>query len=270
MQKEILKEIFDLMYKKLTELAIGEGFFKWIDRRRNFTFDKIKNKGDDYLFEALILVIFSGGFRARIVDAKWPFIKEAFADFNIQKVADYDKKKIAQLLNNSNIIRHSGKIRATVKNAKEVITLQRQYGSFANYLESFRDSLVSLAKDLNERFGYLGPETVWDFLKDIGFDAIKPDLHVRRIFWRLGLINSEEPSYRTTKEVFEVAKKMSEATGERLGVIDAVIWFYGADRPKEIKKVICGRNPLCNECYLTKFCKYYKQNEKPKNKIMKI
>lgn len=256
MNKKTLKEIFDLMYEKLTQLAVGNGFFGWIEERRKITFEAVKGKGDDYLFEKLILVIFSGGFRARIVDARWTSIKKAFDNFDVQKVANYDEEKITQLLNNQNIIRHAGKIRATVKNAKKVITIQRQYGSFSNYLVSFRNSLI-LAQHLVEEFDFLGRETVWDFLKDIGFEAIKPDIHVRRILFRLGLTSSEKSSPETTKEVFEVAKKMAEATGERLGVIDAVLWFYGADRPKEIRKPICGKEPLCSECSLTKYCAFY-------------
>ena len=259
MNEKRLKKFFALMYKKLSELAIGDGFFRWMRKRRNITFKKVRDKGDNYLFEKLILTIFSGGFRSRIVDAKWPSIKKAFDNFNIQKIADYDEEKITRLTANSNIIRHPTKIKATVNNAKKVIEILRQYGSFANYLNSYR-SLLILAQDLVEEFDFLGRETVWDFLKDIGFEAIKPDVHVRRILFRLGLISSEESSPETTKEVFEVAKKMSEATGGPLGVIDSVLWFYGADRPREIRKPICGAEPVCSECYLTEYCRYF--NEK--------
>jgi len=258
-EAKVLKEIFDLMYKKLSELSIGNGFSEWINRFRNITFDKIKSKGDDFLFEELILIIFSGGFRAKVVDAKWPNIKKAFDDFNIRRIANYNGGKIDQIANMPDIIKNTRKIKATADNAKKITEIQRSYGSFANYIESFKDPLL-LAGEMAEKFDYLGRETVWDYLKGIGFEAIKPDVHVRRILFRLGLITSKESSPEITKEVFEIAEKMSELAGERLGVIDAVIWFYGADRPKEIKKPICGKNPLCSECYLTEFCKYYKHN----------
>jgi DNA-3-methyladenine glycosylase I len=260
MGEKNLKEIFDLMYKKLSELAIGDGFFKWINELRNVTFNDIKNKGDSFLFEKLILTIFSGGFRAKVVDAKWSNIRKAFDDFDVCKIASYDEEKISQIINTPNIIKNIPKIKATVNNAKKVVELQKRCNSFAGYIGSFEDPLI-LANDLVEKFDFLGRETVWDFLKLIGFEAIKPDIHVRRILFRLGLISDWRSDPKITEEVFVIAKKISEATGERLGVIDAVLWFYGADRPKEIKKPICGQKTFCNECYLTKFCKYY-QNKK--------
>ncbi len=258
-----MKEIFHLIYKRLTELAVGDGFLKWVNELRDVTFDKTKKQGDKFLFEKLILIIFSGGFRARVVDAKWPNIKKAFDGFDVHKIANYDEEKINQLINTPNIIKNIPKIKATVNNAQKVIEIQKKHGSFANYIESFENPLV-LANNLIEKFDFLGRETVWDYLKAIGFEAIKPDIHVRRILFRLGLISDWKSNPKITKEVFEIARKISESMGERLGVIDAIIWFYGADRPKEIKKPICGRKPLCNECYITKFCKYY-QSERNKS-----
>ncbi len=156
------------------------------------------------------------------------------------------------------IIKNVKKIRATVENAKKIVEIQKQHGSFANYIEKFKDNPIILANNLVEEFKYLGRETVWDFLKSIGLDAIKPDIHVRRILFRLGLISSCKPHPKVEEEVFEVAKKISKSTGEKLGVIDAIIWFYGADMPNLIKKPICGKKPRCNECNLTELCKHYK------------
>ncbi len=143
---------------------------------------------------------------------------------------------------------------------KKLLKSKKKYGSLADYIDSFKDQLI-LANDLVKKFDFLGRETVWDFLKSIGFEAIKPDIHVRRILFRLGLISDWKSASKISEEVFQIAKKISKVTNERMGVIDAVIWFYGADRPKEIKKPICGQKPLCNECYLTKFCKYYQSKK---------
>ena len=251
-----LKEIFDLMYKRLTEIAIGNGFFKRIDRAKNIDFKEIRKRGDDLLFERLIKTIFSGGFNSTIVSEKWSNIRKVFDDFDIIKIADYDEEKINQIISTPSIIKNERKIGATVSNAKKITEIQAKYGSFANYLESFANPLL-LANDLTEEFEFIGRETVWDFLKSVGFEAIKPDVHVRRILFRLGLTSSWESSPKTTKEVFEIAGKISKAIGERLGVVDAIIWSYGADRRKEIEKPICGLSPLCDECYVTRYCKYY-------------
>lgn len=258
MEERDLKEIFELMHEKLTNLSVGDGFSRWINEASEFTFDDAKKQGDNFLFEKLTLVTFYGGFKAKTVDEKWPNIKtEAFDDFDICKIAGYDGDRVNQIVHHTpGIISHEGKIRATVHNAKKVVELQRKYGSFADYIGSFEDRSIQ-ANELIKKFRFLGRETVWDYLKSIGFDAIKPDVHVRRILFRLGLISGSESSSKIIKEVFKIADRMSKSTGERLGVIDATIWFYGADRPKEIKKPICGTEPLCDECYLTMFCKHY-------------
>ena len=260
-----LKEIFELMHEKLTNLAVGDGFSRWINEAREFTFDDAKKQGDNFLFEQLTLVTFYGGFKAKTVDEKWPNIKKAFDDFDICKIAGYDEDRVNQIVHHTpGIISHEGKIRATAHNAKKVVEIQRKYGSFADYIESFEDQSIQ-ANELIKKFRFLGRETVWDYLKSIGFDAIKPDVHVRRILFRLGLISGSESSSKIIKEVFKIADRMSKSTGERLGVIDATIWFYGADRPKEIKKPICGTEPLCDDCYLTMFCKHYQNMQSNRN-----
>ncbi len=126
MKEKNLREIFNLMYKRLTELVIDDSFFKWINELRDLTFNKIKSKGDNFLFEKLILSIFSGGFRAKIVDAKWPNIKRAFDDFDISKIAKYNNERINQIINVPNIIKNIPKIKAIVNNAKKVIKIQKK------------------------------------------------------------------------------------------------------------------------------------------------
>jgi len=255
MEEEKLKEVFNLMYKKLTELAVNDRFKLWIKNLRKNDFKKNKEKGDNFFFEKLAVTIFVSGFKSKIFDEKWPYIKKAFNNFDVTKISKYDEEKINKILNTPNIIKNERKIRALANNAKKFIEIKQKYGSFTNYIESFKNRL-ELADSLIKNFKFIGPTNVWDYLKSIGIDAVKPDIHVRRILHRIGLINSDKTSPETIKQVFQIVQKISKATGEKLSIIDAVIWFYGAERP-EIKKPICGKTPQCNECPLTKHCKYY-------------
>lgn len=234
MKEEKLKEIFNLMYKKLTELAVDDKFKSWIESLRINDFEKNKVESDNFFFEKLVSTIFVSGFKSIIFDKKWPSIKKAFNNFNVAKISQYDEEKINKIINTPNIIKNKAKIKAIINNAKKYVEIKQKYGSFTNYIESFKNPL-ELAKNLTKNFHYIGPTNVWDYLKLIGIDAIKPDVHVRRILYRLGLINNHKPNPETIKQVFKTAQKISKATGEKLSVIDAVIWFYGAERP-EIKK----------------------------------
>jgi hypothetical protein len=75
-------------------------------------------------------------------------------------------------------------------------------------------------------FDYSGNIVVLDYLKDIGMDIIKPDVHVTRVFYRLGFIESEGIDKNAEKTI-EVAEKIKQETPEKLAVVDAVFWIYG-------------------------------------------
>lgn len=105
---------------------------------------------------------------------------------------------------------------------------------------------------------YLGNVLVLDYLKDIGMDIIKPDVHVMRVFFRLGFIDSEERTEANIYRVIRVAENIKRETSEKLAVIDAVFWMYGGGGDKHVTKAICSKKePLCSECPLANHCRYY-------------
>ena len=65
--------------------------------------------------------------------------RKAYDDFDPEKVARYDEKKIAELLSNEGIIRNQLKIRASVSNARLFLEIQKEYGSFDHFFWSFVD-----------------------------------------------------------------------------------------------------------------------------------
>lgn len=92
---------------------------------------------DHILFEFLILETFQAGLSWLTVLRKRENFKQAFADFDFEKVANFDETKIQELLQNQGIIRNQLKIRAAVSNAVCFIKVRREYGSFANYIWQF-------------------------------------------------------------------------------------------------------------------------------------
>lgn len=92
---------------------------------------------DHILFEFLILETFQAGLSWLTVLRKRENFKQAFADFDFEKVANFDETKIQELLQNQGIIRNQLKIRAAVSNAVCFIKVRQEYGSFANYIWQF-------------------------------------------------------------------------------------------------------------------------------------
>ncbi len=91
------------------------------------------------LFEFLVLEAFQAGLSWRTILHKRQNFRQAFDNFDPQKVARYDETKIAQLLQNAGIVRNRLKIKAAVNNARAFLKIQNQYGSFSRYIWQFID-----------------------------------------------------------------------------------------------------------------------------------
>ena len=82
---------------------------------------------DDILFEMLILELFQAGLSWITILKKREAFKEAFDNFDIDKIMKYDENKVNELLENENIIRNKLKINATVNNAQVFREIQKEY-----------------------------------------------------------------------------------------------------------------------------------------------
>ena len=146
-----------------------------------------------------------------------------------------------------------------ILNAKKMKGLSDEYGSFGKYLSRNSDNLQDLALELTYRFGSVGYILALNYLKDVGMDTIKPDVHVLRVFYRLGFLESEKPSDQNIQKTIGVAERMKAFPYEKLSVIDAVFWMYGGAGDGHVKKAMCNKNrPFCGECALTAYCSYFR------------
>ena len=130
----------------------------------------------------LILESFQAGLSWECVLNKREFFKEAYDDFDIEKIINYDDAKIEKLCNNKNIIRNKLKIKASVENAKVFMDIEKEYGSFKNYLLKYfkkypikevgkTTSSISdeLSKDLFKRgMRFVGSTIIYSYLQAIG------------------------------------------------------------------------------------------------------
>lgn len=125
---------------------------------------------DDELFGRLILEINQAGLSWETILKKEKSFRKAYHNFNIKKIATYKEKDVERLLNDEGIIRNRLKINAAIENAKAIIALQKQYGSFEKWLEhnypKTKDEWVKLFK---QTFRFTGGEIVNEFLMSIGY-----------------------------------------------------------------------------------------------------
>jgi DNA-3-methyladenine glycosylase I len=141
---------------------------------------------DTRLFEFLILEGAQAGLSWETILRKRDNYRAAFDHFNPVKVAKYDKRKIDALLNDAGIIRNRLKINSAVTNAIAFREVQREFGSFANYVWRFVDGKPvrrkrgqpivattpvsdALSKDLLKRgFKFVGSTICYSFMQAVG------------------------------------------------------------------------------------------------------
>lgn len=143
---------------------------------------------DRMLFEMLILEGAQSGLSWSTILAKREGYKKAFDQFNAEKIAKYDDKKVEELVQDERIVRHRLKIQATINNAKCFLEVQKEFGSFDAYIWSFVEGKPmvnewemmsevptstkeseAMSKDLKKRgFKYVGPTTCYAFMQAVG------------------------------------------------------------------------------------------------------
>jgi DNA-3-methyladenine glycosylase I len=127
-------------------------------------------RSDDQLFERLILEINQAGLSWETILKKREGFKLAYANFKLEEVAAFDNDDVVRLLSDASIIRNRLKVLAAIENAKRILEVQRDHGSFLTWLEA------NHPKDLNgwcvlfkKTFVFTGGEIVREFLTSTGF-----------------------------------------------------------------------------------------------------
>ena len=137
---------------------------------------------DRKLFEMLVLEGMQAGLSWLTILNKRAAFKEAFNEFDYQKIALYDETKIDELMQNPNIVRNRLKIKSTITNAQQFIKIQEEYGTFSEYLWKFTDHKIihemgktsselsdQVSKDLKKRgMKFVGTTIIYSYLQAVG------------------------------------------------------------------------------------------------------
>ena len=136
----------------------------------------------------LILEGFQAGLSWNTILQKRENFRKAFDNFDYKKIAKYDEKKLNDLMRNEGIIRNKLKINSTVTNAVSFMKIQKEFGSFSDYIWGFTDKkrIINKWKDLSEvpattelsdkiskdlkkrGFKFIGSTIIYSFLQAIG------------------------------------------------------------------------------------------------------
>ena len=154
----------------------------------------------DYL--ALISrAIFQAGVSWKLIDSKWDGYNRLFEGFDPMLVARFGESDVDRIAQDPSIVRTRKKVQATVENARVMLEIEREFGSFAKYLKSF-DSYKALSTDMRKRFKFLGELSAYYVL----FRVREP---VPRFEDWLATIEGEHPRMR---EMVDVAREQGRSS----------------------------------------------------------
>lgn len=117
--------------------------------------------------DAMARVMFQTGISWRVVEAKWPGIREAFRGFEAERVARFSTKDIDRLMDDNRVIRNRKKLEAITANARRMLELDAEHKGFKRYLDSLGD-FENTKKEIHKQFAYMGDTGTWYFLWMVG------------------------------------------------------------------------------------------------------
>ena len=143
---------------------------------------------DRYLFEMLILEGAQAGLSWNTILSKRAEYQRVYANFEVAKVARFDRRKRERLLKNPGIVRNRLKVESSVTNARAVLVIQAEAGSFAKYIWQFVDGRTvqnrrrspraipvetvqskAMSRDLKRRgFRFVGPTICYAYMQAVG------------------------------------------------------------------------------------------------------
>jgi hypothetical protein len=140
--------------------------------------------------------VFQAGLSWAMIDLHWEDYQRAFDGFDVVKVAGYDDADVERLMRAGGVVHSRPKIAGTVRNARALLDLEREFGSIASYQQSFA-SYDALRRDTRKRFAYLGDLNTYYWVFRTG--GAVPDLEE----WMKG----QERDHPRMREMVQLAKR---------------------------------------------------------------
>lgn len=136
------------------------------------------------------------------------------------------------------------------KNIKMLKKIEQQYNSLDAYVTS--KPAIEIVKDLSSgqfKLLYIGEALAWEYLRNVGIDGAKSDVHICR-FLGANRMNLCQSPIATTTQVTEVMPHISKSLNLTMVEIDSIIWSFCATNYGEI----CSATPKCSQCIISKYC----------------
>ncbi len=189
------------------------------------------------------------------IERNKPNIDRIFFNYDPEKILERDYTYFIDALG---IIRCRSRLtnrqmKVLHENIRTMMRIEEEYGSMDAFVTS--DNVEKIVEKLSKaeseyKIKMMGEALAREYLRNVGVDSGKPDVHMKRIMGseRLGVSRYPEA---TNDEVVEKLQKLSIETGLWMSQIDYIFWAYCATDMGEI----CTANPRCGKCVIRDECK---------------
>lgn len=181
---------------------------------------------DAYCLSTLSRRVFRAGLKHALVDAKWPAFEKAFWQFSPPKLLLLSDEQLEQLMSNTDIIRHWGKIKAVRHNAAFLQRMADQYGSVGRWLADWPGSdIIGLWKLLKKEGAQLGGMSGASFLRMVGKDTFLLTDDVVTALKNVGTVDRRPTAQRDLRSVQQQFNYWQEETGYKLCELSRILSF---------------------------------------------
>lgn len=179
-----------------------------------------------FIFSTLTRRIFRAGLKHSLVDSKWPAFEKVLFGFDPQKVALMSDEQLERLMQNDQIIRHWGKIKATRLNAVMMTEIAERHGSCARWIAGWpEEDIVGLWAALKQQGSHLGGNSGAYFLRMLGKDTFVLTDDVVAALKAQGVIDKRPTGKRDLQKVQSAFNEWRAESGRPLCHISRLLAF---------------------------------------------
>ncbi|MDH1441332.1 DNA-3-methyladenine glycosylase I [Pseudomonas sp. GD03721] len=178
---------------------------------------ELRALSDDRYLSLISLRIFRAGLKHSLVDAKWPAFEQAFFGFDPEKVVLMGAERLENLMQDTRLIRHLGKLKSVPRNAQFILDVRREKGSFGVLIADWPvTDIVGLWKYLAKHGNQLGGLSAPRFLRMVGKDTFVPTDDVVAALKAQGVIDKAPTSLKDLAAVQAVFNQWQAESGRPL------------------------------------------------------
>lgn len=186
--------------------------------------EALRKLSDSEIFSVLTRRVFRAGLKHSLVDAKWPAFEKAFYHFNPEAVQEMSDEMLEDLMQNDQIIRHFGKIKATRDNAMLMVDLAQEHGGVARLIADWpEEDIIGLWTLLKKRGKQLGGNSGAYFLRMLGKDTFILTDDVVAALKAQGVIDKKPTAQRDLQHVQSAFNELRQQSGRPLCQISRLL-----------------------------------------------